>query len=269
MKQTKPELFNWMKEEERYEPRADRNRFFMQTAKTIMGILARIRMQNKEKRRGPALSAGARILLLLVLLILTAFSKNAGFALAMIMAELMMLACCPAKDVKRILTAVFGILLFTILITLPAYFMGSEKTIVVLPVKVCCSVLGVELMNLGLKWNELTWTMHRLHVPDLFLLVWEMTMKFLLLLGRMNEQLLLALKVRSIGVNRQKAQAIGGILGVSYLKSQLWAKETYEAMNCRGFDGTYQTIKVNKWNPWDVLVIPGLVGMAALYIIQK
>lgn len=69
------------------------------------------------------------------------------------------------------------------------------------------------------------------------------TLRNILLLGQMAENLLTALKLRSVGRNHHKVRAISGVLGVLFLHSRYLSAQMYEAMVCRGFTGQYPMVK--------------------------
>jgi len=50
----------------------------------------------------------------------------------------------------------------------------------------------------------------------------------------------IALKLRSVGRNRSKQRALGGVAGSIFLFSRAMAEDMYAAMACRGFTGTYR-----------------------------
>ncbi len=50
----------------------------------------------------------------------------------------------------------------------------------------------------------------------------------------------MALRLRSVGRDRDKRSSIGGVGGVLLLKAGRSAADTADAMVCRCFDGTYQ-----------------------------
>ena len=52
--------------------------------------------------------------------------------------------------------------------------------------------------------------------------------------------ILTSVRLRSVGKNPQKAKALSGVLGISFLKSGEMAEEMHAAMCCRGFTGEYK-----------------------------
>ena len=60
------------------------------------------------------------------------------------------------------------------------------------------------------------------------------------MLGEICAAILTSVRLRSVGKNPQKAKALSGVLGISFLKSGEMAEEMHAAMCCRGFTGEYK-----------------------------
>ena len=78
--------------------------------------------------------------------------------------------------------------------------------------------------------------------------------RFLVILGRYMSRILEAVTLRRVGEENWKNAASGGILGLTYLKSQQMADHTAEAMACRCFDGDYRTFHRRKFTSHDLLL---------------
>jgi len=76
-------------------------------------------------------------------------------------------------------------------------------------------------------------------LPDIFILVLDITIKYIFILGEYSINMLYALRLRSVGRNDRKHQSIPNLMGALFLKSKEMAELTYSAMECRGFDGRY------------------------------
>ena len=63
-----------------------------------------------------------------------------------------------------------------------------------------------------------------------------------MILGNTITNLLISLKLRSIGKNNFKYQSLASISGTTFLKSQIYTKETYHAMICRCLDENYTPV---------------------------
>jgi cobalt/nickel transport system permease protein len=58
-------------------------------------------------------------------------------------------------------------------------------------------------------------------------------------LGEYAMNLLSALKLRSVGKNKAKQRSLSGIAGTLFLRSGHMARTLHQAMECRGFTGSY------------------------------
>jgi cobalt/nickel transport system permease protein len=108
-------------------------------------------------------------------------------------------------------------------------------------VKVCLSVACIRLAAATTERASLAGVFKRLWVPDLFILVFDIALKYIVLLGELALTMLYALKLRSVGRNSGKHRSLAGIAGTMFLKSKELAEEMYDAMACRGFTGEFRT----------------------------
>ena len=157
--------------------------------------------------------------------------------LALTAVVLLYLATWPGKDIVSILKApVFaGALAFILFI--PAMLLkpsGIGNQILVTG-KIVLSVLMVNLYHHTTQWNHVTQALRRLHLPGILIFTFDMTLKYIVLLGRLMEQLLTALRLRSVGRSDRKYDSVGGVMGVTFLISTELSREMADAMRCRGF----------------------------------
>jgi cobalt/nickel transport system permease protein len=110
----------------------------------------------------------------------------------------------------------------------------------VIAAKSLISVGFVKLLSLSTPWNDIFGAFHGFRVPGLFILVLDITLKYIMILGGMALEMLQALKLRSIGRNSGKTQSLAGIAGMLFLKSRHLAQEVFWAMECRGFTADYR-----------------------------
>ena len=104
--------------------------------------------------------------------------------------------------------------------------------------KVLESVLVLTMLNEDVSWKNMTAAMRRFHMPGVFVLTLDMTVRFLYLLGSFSNSVLEAVTLRRVGDQNWKNAGTGGILGNTFLKAQEMSQGTGEAMLCRCFDGT-------------------------------
>ena len=77
--------------------------------------------------------------------------------------------------------------------------------------------------------------------------------------------MLYALKLRSVGRNRDKTGSLSGIAGTLFLKSRVMAEDTYAAMECRCFTGTYRTGRLPALRLTDALVLAADVAFICAF----
>ena len=213
----------------------------------------------------PALRVGAAVLCIL----LCAISQNAVYVITVIAVELLRLAMMPPEGILRVLKALILPVIFTALIMLPAVFFGHPRTMLTVTMKVCESVLVLAVMNEGLDWREVTAAFSVAKGMAVFVLILDMTMRFLMILGDYSDKLLEAVMLRSVGKTNWKNAKVDGILGTTFLKSRQMAEATSEAMACRCFDGQYRSYHSHRFTWRDALFLGVYATMIALFVMTK
>lgn len=217
------------------------------------------------KNVAPAL----RLLTALWCILLCALSRNAVFVIAVLAVELVRLALLPGQSLLRVLKRVIPPVLFSLLILLPGLFLGHPRTMLTISMKVLTTVLILALLNEDLRWQQITASLHALHLPQMFILTLDMTVRFLDLMGRMSQAMYEAVTLRTVSssgrqYDRSRMKAAGGILGTVFLRSEIMAVEVAEAMECRCFDGTFRIYEKHRIGPADylyALLIPLLLAV--------
>jgi len=102
----------------------------------------------------------------------------------------------------------------------------------------------MNLLSHNTKWSDISKSLKLLFIPDIFIWIMEITIKYIVLLGEYSINLLYALKLRTIGKTSNKYNSLTGIMGNLFIKSYKMSEEMFHAMECRGFVGEYTT-KVN------------------------
>ena len=73
--------------------------------------------------------------------------------------------------------------------------------------------------------------------PGILIFTLDITLKYIVLLGNLLQDLLTAVLLRSVGCNRSKYTSVGGVLGVTFLRGTELNRQMVEAMICRGYTG--------------------------------
>ena len=202
-----------------------------------MDILFSLRAQGRRTSRIPALGA---LLLLFAWILFIVLAQTTTLLFIATAVAFAVLAAFSGRAIRRVLGGALAAALFSLLLVLPAFFLsaGGGRALL-LPWKSFLTMAGVMMLAESLMWHDVTRALARLHVPETVIFLLDTMLRSLYMLGLEAGRLLLALKLRSIGRNRQKSRAMGGVLGSLYLQSGRLSQATYEAMRCRGFVGTY------------------------------
>lgn len=203
--------------------------------------------QGLLRRAAPPL----RLVTVLWCILLSALSRNAVFTTGILAAGLLRLALLPGRSLIRVLQRVLPPLGFSVLILLPGVFLGHPRTMLTISLKVLTSLLLLALMSIDLSWKEVTASLGALHLPQVLILTLDMTIRFLVLMGRLCQSMYEALTLRTVSAggrryDRARMEAAGGILGTVFLRSGEMAAEVTEAMECRCFNGTFRTYEKHR-----------------------
>lgn len=231
-----------------------------------MRTLSRLResdfCQAGAKTRGMPVT---HLLSSLLCIVLCALSGNAVFTATVLAVLLLRVSLLPVKALRGILAGLVLPCAFTLIIMLPAVFMGNPRTMLTVAMKVAEAVLVLGIANAEVSWKRMTEAFRQLHFPDLFVLVLDQTLRYLVILGRYSNSLLEAVTMRSVGKLNWKRSGADGILGTTFLKSQQMAQQTEEAMRLRGFVGEYRSMHPERPGGWDAALILADSALAAFF----
>ena len=231
----------WMKQSDNYVPPKEGGTFAIKTIKSISIAIGKLRFQQGHEK-SHALPAGLKLLLLITLIIILSVSQHPLVALVFTTFILAYLATWPAEDISYILKTGFVAALFTLVVLIPAMIINPAGRInnIILVWKVFLSIIMVSIFNHTTQWNHLTEALRKIHIPGIFIFTLDITLKYIVLLGRFINDLLTAYTLRAVGRNNKKYQSVGGVMGVAFLRGTQMSQEMYEAMVCRGFTDDYK-----------------------------
>lgn len=258
-------LPSWMCEFEEYKPSIDKDGFITKSTQAVLSVLAKLKRNAGKDGRFSA-SPFLKLCYTFLFILLTACSKNYLFSLIMAAGTILALASYPASAIWQILSGTLGAVVFSVLILLPAVFMGNPQILLTIGTKVFLSVTLIGMLSVGTSWNKLTASLRAFHIPDIFIFTLDITLKYIAVLGEICMEILTALRLRSVGQNKKKAKSFSGILGISFLKSREMADEMYAAMCCRGFVGEYKTGRKYTFRKQDIFYIFLMVVVAGMFI---
>ncbi len=259
------ELPDWLLSSEQYDPPRDRDGFIGQSLLSVGSVLARLRMDDgQETRLSP--SAPVKLLVGLGCILLVSLSRNYAFVLLMLAATLVRVALLPAPAIRRAMGVALSAAGLTLLIMAPAVLLGQAHSPLLVGTKVLTTVAIALTVTASTPLHDLTAGLRAFHVPNIVILTLDLTLKSIVTLGQTASEVLVALRLRSVGRNDRKASSMGGVGGVTFLKANQAARDTADAMRCRGFEGDYD-VPGRRWlRPQDGLWAAGLVVLICIFV---
>ncbi len=231
----------WMREKEQIAPPRDGGAFAVRSLRALGKLLARLRVQQGREGR-LRIPAVVRLLLLLGLILTLSLTRSPLLLLALTAGILGCACLLPAKELLTVLRPAFGAALLALVLFLPAMLLrpaGIWNNLIVVG-KIFLSVLLVNCFNRRTPWNQVTGALRKLRVPGVFVFVLDLTLRYIVLLGRLMVDLLTARGLRAVGKDAHPWRSVGGVLGVTFLQSTELSRETWEAMSCRCFTDDYK-----------------------------
>lgn len=254
----------WLLTNENYVPVKDKDTFINKSILSLFSLIARIRAQDSKPKDMFEVQAIFRVLFTLMLVVLISLSQGFTFVLIVLTYLLVILALMPAKDIVSILKVSIIMTLFTFVILLPSAFYGNSYSITMIPPKVFATITAVNILSHATRWNNIISALKRFRIPDLIIFVLDITLKYIIMLGEFTLDMLFALKLRSVGRNREKVTSLSGVAGTMFIKSRIMAEEMYNAMACRGFTGEYKVHGKFRFKLADVVYL--LINAGFVYV---
>lgn len=245
----------WLLKEENYCPQSDRDAFINKSILSLLSILSRIKTQGAGAAGKYSVNAAFKVAFTFLLLIMLSVSQSSSFVIVVIVYLLAALSLMEAKTIVKILKVSIVMTLFTFVILLPAAVGGNTYSGIMITSKVFATITAVNILSRSTGWSSITSALKRFFVPDIFILILDITIKYIVMLGDYVLNMLYALKLRSVGRNISKYTALSGIAGTMFIESKEMAEGMYDAMECRGFTGKYYVFSQFKFTIADFAYI--------------
>jgi cobalt/nickel transport system permease protein len=246
---------DWLLKKDNYIPQNERDAFINKSILSILSILTKFRMQTEHKSNKFGINAAFKVLSALIVIVFVSLSKNSSFIIMIDVFLLLVVSLLNADEILHIIKIGTVASVFTFIILIPSILMGNINNSFLIVLKVLATVTIINITSCTTRWNDIIAALKMLFIPDIFIFVLDITMKYIVIFGEFSLNMLYALKLRSVGKSKGKSTSLSGIIGTLFLKSKEMSEEMYEAMECRGFTGEYKRAKLNKPGLWDVLFI--------------
>ncbi|MGA2479868.1 MAG: energy-coupling factor transporter transmembrane component T [Spirochaetia bacterium] len=244
---------DWLLREESYTPRTDKDAFIDKSIHTLLRLLGLLRRRTDDRAKRGRIDPRVALASTFTLVLLVSLTRSSLFLACVGTFLLVVLSLHRGEIIRDVAQSSIAAGLFALAIMLPSAFWGNTAGAVRLTVKVLISVASVRFFSATMEWRNVTRALAAFRVPDLFILVLDITLSSLALLGKLSLTLLCTLRLRSVGRNPAKTHALSGIAGTLFLRSQQMTEDMHAAMECRCFTGSYRTGRAARLRALDCL----------------
>ncbi|QGU95750.1 energy-coupling factor transporter transmembrane protein EcfT [Clostridium bovifaecis] len=261
---------DWLFQKEEHVPVKDNERFLDKSILAIIDMLGRIKRTGTFSNKAfYKLNGSLKVIFTLINILLLSLSRSFLFVSILDLCMVISLIILEKEDRKNILLISIIIPLFTFIMLIPSFLVGNKNNSILIIMKVVGTILSVNILSYTTKWDNITKTLKLLFIPDLFIWVMEITIKYIVILGEHSLNGLYALKLRSVGKNNKKYNSLSRIMGNLFLKSKDMGEEMFSAMECRGFTGEYSSIAKFKINKKDMMYCIANIIIFIIFILTK
>ena len=254
---------SWLTKEENYTAQKSNTSFLQKTLLQIGSTIARFQRVVFKKEKQEAIFF---LVFVVITILLMALSKNMFFTYVIFACLIVKLCFLDINSLTYVMRYSIRAFLFSCFILLPALCMGNGKTLLTVSLKVFISTSLLSVFHLLYSSNEIISCLKMLHIPDIFIFTLDTTFKYIVILSRSCEEILLALTCRIIGKRKEKGTMMTNVSGMTFIRSQQHSQQMYDAMKCRGFTGVYYRHMHMCVNRYDILIFGLLIIEIAVFL---
>lgn len=231
----------WLNSSNNYVVTDKKSTFLMKNQKGLLFILEkfdRVPEENNPSALHPALSFLTTFAFLL-LLSLTRNPLILWFCGLYLIGRLLLL---PQKKLRHVLGKSLILIAMPLLVYLPSLLMNQANLLFLLrlPLIACLISQYIETTTT----YELLCLLKRWHFPNIVLFQLDITIKYIYLLAKVMLNMIKGITVRHVGNRRIKMDLGTNVIALIYLRSLDYGEKLQQAMEARGFDGTYHAQKI-------------------------
>lgn len=232
---------DWLLQKDEYVPKQDGDIFLSRNILTIVGILSNLRRKKSNDNSWIYdVNIFLKIVFTLVFVISLSLTRSIVFAGSVNAYMLFFLFFVNKYERLRIVKLFFSAILFSVLVVVPSlFFYSSLYNASLLVLRISGSIMCINVLVYSCLPHQITGSLNRWFVPSMIIMIFDLTLKYIVVLGDCAIEMFQGLMLKSVGVNKEKAKTTFSIFGVLFLKSKIYSEDLYNAMVCRCFDGEY------------------------------
>jgi len=256
----------WLSAKDNYIPKEEKNLYIEKSIFSLIKIISIIRQNKNQDKLIYSINPTLKVVSVILMILCVSISRSFIYIFIIDIYVLINLFLMEKKSRKRLLLKSFIFPLVTLIALIPSMFYGNINNSLLIFQKLIITILLMNLLSHNTKWSEISKSLKLLFIPDIFIWIMDITIRYIVLLGEHSINLLFALKLRSIGITSNKYNSLTGIMGNLFIKSYKMSEEMFHAMECRGFVGEYTT-KVNlKLKKMDYVYLAINILLVSLFI---
>ncbi|OOM76673.1 nickel transport protein NikQ [Clostridium puniceum] len=234
----------WLLEKDNYTPKKEKNLYIEKSIFSFIKTISIIRQNKNKDKLLYLINPTFKVVSVILNIVLISISRSFAYLLIMDIYVIGNLMLMENKSRKRIFIRSLIFPTISLIALIPSMFYGNVYNSLLLFQKIITTIIMMNLLAHNTKWSEISKSLKLLYIPDIFIWIMDITIKYIVLLGEYSINLLYALRLRSVGKTSNKYASITGIIGNLFIKSYKMSEEMSQAMECRGFTGEYTT-KIN------------------------
>ena len=194
----------WLLKKDNYVPLEEKNTFINKSILTILKMLSKFKYGSKFESNRFKINAITKLISAIILIILVSLSRSFAFLIIIDVYLLLIISVLTSKEINHIIKMAVVVSFFTLIVLLPSILMGNQNNSILIVIKTITTITVVNITSSISKWDEITKTLKLFFIPDIFILVLDITIKYIIIFGEFSLNMLYALKLRSVGKNKNK-----------------------------------------------------------------
>ena len=211
-------MSQWLFEKEDYRPVSNNTAYVDKSINSLLKILSKIKYINSglKKKSYYFVNPLIKFIFTLIFVIMITYTRN-FYSLAYVFGVVLFLLLNIHKnDVLKSVNIVFIAFLGNLVVLLPSILQGQNNSGLII-FKSVLMVLSLNIFIFTTKWNHITRVLKFLKIPDIFIFIMDITIKYIVSFAEISLEMLSALKIKMIGHNKNSSHNFG-VLGTVFLK---------------------------------------------------
>lgn len=259
---------DWLLEKDSYIPEDKKNSYIEKSIFSMIKTVSIIKENRSKEGAIYYINPSLKVIISILSLIAIAITRSFIYVSVFDIYLLFILFIMNKRDRLRIIKMSFIFPFITFIALIPAILMGNIYNSLLILQKLLSTIVLMSILSHTTRWSDINKALKLMFIPDIFIWIMDITIKYIVLLSEYSIDLLFALKLRSVGSSKNKNKFISGIVGNVFLKSYKMSEEMSSAMECRGFVGEYSVSKNLIFKKYDYIYLVINLGLFILFIIK-